>query len=240
MKRTELGATSLGTAFIGFIGRNLRARYWVMEPGGVIPHHCHDDRPILVYLLTGNVKETKWFDGKTQINEYKAGDAIPEGRSTRHWWVNPLEFDKTVTIIAVDLANIDHTRPPTSGTDGGERTVGAWFNLADEFPHIGGLRGIEARGSALILQLGDATEVTNHTRRPRFAFVIEGAVTEHRSDSVEPISHAKGGSSHASGTTWSYWVNDGSGPATIYVYEFIDCERVGDGDCRPTGHTPHD
>ena len=232
---TELGAINLGTEFPGFAGRNLRARYWRMDPGAVIGHHCHDDRPAMVYLLTGRVKETKWVDGKVKVNEYAAGDAIPEGSGTRHWWVNPGK--EVVTLVAIDLVNIDHTPPLARGAGGGAPKDLAWLNLATEFPHIGSIWGIEARGSILLLAEGEATGVTNHRDRPRFAYVVEGQVTEHRSEGVEPTIqtvHKKGGSSLASGAMSSYWVNDDKSPATIYVYEFVHCQE----DCRPTGRAP--
>jgi len=38
-------------------GRELRFRKLVIEPGGVVPWHSHDDRPALIYVAQGEVVE---------------------------------------------------------------------------------------------------------------------------------------------------------------------------------------
>jgi len=225
--RTEHGAITLGTEFPGFSGRNLRARYGELAPGGHIQYHCHDDRPVAILMLSGSVVETTVVDGEKKIIVHNAGDIIAEGNGIRHWWIN-LSEKVPVKMVTVDLANVD--RRPMLG-DAGEWEEGAWFNLADEFPHLEGLRGIEALSGTISLQPGDVTKISNHKGQPRFAYVIKGTVTEFRSDSVEEIVHGMDSSSLASGAIWSYFLNHGDKPAELFVYKFSNC----DGECRPSG-----
>ena len=174
-------------------------------------------------------------DGKPVVNELKPGDIIAEGRGIEHWWFNP-SHTETLTMVTVDLANFDGQRPKPPLKVSPDWKEGAWFNLTDEFPHLASMDGLEATSGVLTLQPGEHSAVTNHASRPRFVYLLDGTVTEHRSDSVHPITYSdtaseKGRYSHATGNMWSYWVNDGKKPARLFFYKFDKCRD----NCRPTG-----
>src|SRR5262245_63322601 len=50
---TTLGSIDLGKEPAKIAGRELRFRKLVIEPGGVVPWHSHDDRPALIYVAEG-------------------------------------------------------------------------------------------------------------------------------------------------------------------------------------------
>src|SRR5262249_551977 len=52
-----LGSIDLGKEQAKIAGRELRFRKLVIEPGGVVPWHSHDDRPALIYVAEGEIHE---------------------------------------------------------------------------------------------------------------------------------------------------------------------------------------
>ena len=54
---TTLGAIDLGKEKAKIKGRELRFRKMVIQPGGVVPWHSHDDRPALIYVAEGEILE---------------------------------------------------------------------------------------------------------------------------------------------------------------------------------------
>ncbi len=54
---TTLGAIDLGKEKAKIKGRELRFRKMVIQPGGVVPWHSHDDRPALIYVAEGEIIE---------------------------------------------------------------------------------------------------------------------------------------------------------------------------------------
>ena len=54
---TTLGAIDLGKEQAKIKGRELRFRKMVIQPGGVVPWHSHDDRPALIYVAEGEIIE---------------------------------------------------------------------------------------------------------------------------------------------------------------------------------------
>ena len=50
---TTLGAIDLGKEMAKIKGRELRFRKMVIQPGGIVPWHSHDDRPALIYVERG-------------------------------------------------------------------------------------------------------------------------------------------------------------------------------------------
>ena len=52
-----LGTVDLGDEFPQMTERQLRAREFAIEPGGVIPVHQHDARPGFAYILEGEIVE---------------------------------------------------------------------------------------------------------------------------------------------------------------------------------------
>lgn len=65
----------------------LRTRRLVVAPHGIVPTHDHDDRPSIVYVVSGEIWEHSVFCAVPI--RHRAGDWTPEfGPGHRHWWEN--------------------------------------------------------------------------------------------------------------------------------------------------------
>jgi quercetin dioxygenase-like cupin family protein len=83
---TTLGAIDLGKEMARIKGRELRFRKMVIQPGGVVPWHSHDDRPALIYVAEGEIIE--YASNCAAPIHHKAGDIRAEKHGTSHWWKN--------------------------------------------------------------------------------------------------------------------------------------------------------
>jgi len=83
---TTLGAIDLGKEMAKIKGHELRFRKMVIQPGGVVPWHSHDDRPALIYVAEGEVVEYASTCAAPIV--HKAGEIRPETHGTSHWWKN--------------------------------------------------------------------------------------------------------------------------------------------------------
>ena len=83
---TTLGAIDLGKEMAKIKGRELRFRKMVIQPGGIVPWHSHDDRPALIYVAEGEIIE--YASNCAGPIHHKAGDIRPEKHGTSHWWKN--------------------------------------------------------------------------------------------------------------------------------------------------------
>ena len=84
-------------------GRQFRLRQLEMQPGGIVPWHSHNDRPAMIYIVSGEVVE---YASSCAIPiVHKAGDIAPEKNGTSHWWQNT---GKTpAVLISVDLFPVE-------------------------------------------------------------------------------------------------------------------------------------
>lgn len=80
-------------------GRQFRLRQLEMQPGGVVPWHSHNERPAMIYIVSGEVVE--YASSCAVPITHKAGDVAPEKNGTSHWWKN-IGSTKAV-LISVDL-----------------------------------------------------------------------------------------------------------------------------------------
>lgn len=80
-------------------GRLLRLRQLDIQPGGIVPWHSHDNRPAMIYIVSGEVVE--YASNCTVPIVHKAGDVAPEKKGTSHWWQN--NGTTPVVLISVDL-----------------------------------------------------------------------------------------------------------------------------------------
>jgi quercetin dioxygenase-like cupin family protein len=89
----------------------LRTRRLVVAPGGVVPTHNHDDRPALVYVVSGEIIEHNTVCAVPIT--WKAGEDSAEfGPGFGHWWEN--KTDKAVVLISsdvVDQETVDLDKP---------------------------------------------------------------------------------------------------------------------------------
>jgi quercetin dioxygenase-like cupin family protein len=83
---TTLGSIDLGKEAAMVKGRELRLRKLVIQPGGVVPWHSHDDRPAVIYVAEGEIIE--FASNCAAPIHHKAGDVAIETRGIAHWWKN--------------------------------------------------------------------------------------------------------------------------------------------------------
>ena len=96
---TTLGAIDLGKEKAKIKGRELRFRRMVIEPGGVVPWHSHDDRPALIYVAEGEILE--FASNCAGPIHHKAGEIRAETHGTSHWWKNL--SDKPAILFIADV-----------------------------------------------------------------------------------------------------------------------------------------
>ena len=96
---TVLASIDLAKEPIKADGRQQRVRKLVIQPGGIVPWHSHDDRPALIYVIEGEINE---YNSNCAVPiVHKAGDVARETRGTSHWWKN--FGDQTVTLLSFDI-----------------------------------------------------------------------------------------------------------------------------------------
>jgi quercetin dioxygenase-like cupin family protein len=96
---TVLASIVLADEPIKAKGRQMRVRKLVIQPGGVVPWHSHNDRPALIYILEGEIIE--YASNCAGPIVHKAGEVARETFGTSHWWKNLGE--KTVTLLSFDI-----------------------------------------------------------------------------------------------------------------------------------------
>ena len=96
---TVLAAIKLADEPAKLKDRELRLRKLVIQPGGVVPWHSHNDRPALIYIIEGEIIE--YASNCAGPIVHKAGEVARETFGTSHWWKNLGE--KTVTLLSFDI-----------------------------------------------------------------------------------------------------------------------------------------
>jgi quercetin dioxygenase-like cupin family protein len=92
-------STDLGNERVGLKEHQFRARRLVIQPGGIVPWHSHDERPAMIYVVKGEIFE--YASNCTVPILHKVGDVAREAKGTSHWWQNT---GKTaVELISVDI-----------------------------------------------------------------------------------------------------------------------------------------
>jgi quercetin dioxygenase-like cupin family protein len=106
--------TDLSKEPAGIKGRQFRLRQLDMKPGAIVPWHSHDNRPAMIYIVSGEVVE--YASNCAVPIVHKAGDVASERNGTSHWWQNT--GSTTAVLISVDLF-------PVEGQDGRSHDVTA-------------------------------------------------------------------------------------------------------------------
>jgi quercetin dioxygenase-like cupin family protein len=83
---TTIAAIDVSKAPFKIDGRNFRMRKLVVEPGGIVPWHSHDDRPALIFVQQGEIIE--YASNCAGPIVHKAGEVRAETNGTSHWWKN--------------------------------------------------------------------------------------------------------------------------------------------------------
>jgi quercetin dioxygenase-like cupin family protein len=98
-----LGMIELGKEKIALADRRLRLRKLVVQPGGVVPWHSHEDRPALIYIVSGSIHE--YASNCSVAIEHKAGEVSVEKLGVQHWWKN--NSKGAVVLLSADLFHDD-------------------------------------------------------------------------------------------------------------------------------------
>ncbi len=98
-----LGTSELGGDYPALAGRQLRARELVIEPGGIVAVHQHDQRPGMAYILDGEIIEHR-SDTAEPITR-KSGDVAFEKTGISHWWENTSK--QPVRALVVDIVPVE-------------------------------------------------------------------------------------------------------------------------------------
>ena len=92
-------STDLSKEPIALQNRQFRLRQLEMQPGGIVPWHSHNERPAMIYIVSGEVVE--YASSCAVPITHRAGDVAPEKNGTSHWWKNT--GSKPAVLISVDL-----------------------------------------------------------------------------------------------------------------------------------------
>ena len=100
---TVLGQVELAQEKINLADRRLRLRKLVVQPGGVVPWHSHEDRPALIYIVSGPINE--YASNCSVPIEHKTGEVSVEKLGVQHWWKNTSK--SPVVLLSADLFHDD-------------------------------------------------------------------------------------------------------------------------------------
>jgi quercetin dioxygenase-like cupin family protein len=92
-------STDLAKEPVAIKGRQFRLRQLDMQPGGIVPWHSHNERPAMIYIVSGEVVE--YASSCAVPIVHRAGDVAPERNGTSHWWKNT--GSTPAVLISVDL-----------------------------------------------------------------------------------------------------------------------------------------
>ena len=100
--------TDLSREPLALQGRSFRLRQLDIQPGGIVPWHSHDNRPAMIYTVSGEV--TEYASSCAVPIVHRAGDVAPEKNGTSHWWKNT--GSTPAVLISVDLFPVDQPQNP--------------------------------------------------------------------------------------------------------------------------------
>ena len=96
---TVLGQVELAKEKVNLADRRLRLRKLVVQPGGVVPWHSHEDRPAIIYIVSGSIQE--YASNCSVPIEHKTGEVSVEKMGVQHWWKNTSK--SPVVLLSADL-----------------------------------------------------------------------------------------------------------------------------------------
>ncbi len=99
VKDVVRASTDLAKEPAGIKGRQFRLRQLDIQPGGIVPWHSHNERPAMIYIVSGEVVE--YASSCAVPIVHRAGDVAPEKNGTSHWWKNT--GGTPAVLISVDL-----------------------------------------------------------------------------------------------------------------------------------------
>ncbi len=207
----------------GFDGRSFRMRYWDINPGGIVPIHSHRGRPATIYVVNGEVLEFRNGNDETPLR-HRGGEISIESEGLIHHWRN--ETNETVNLVASDIwasnasgdieiaQNIRTLRGNSSGVE--VETLAA-LNLEGEAI---GVSGYTLRTRRITLTENGSTGVLDFKNGPANVFVLEGSVTQARSDLADAEILALSQSASLPKGSTVIWGTT-QGPAILIVSDII-------------------
>ena len=76
-----------------------RLRRLVIQPGGIVAWHSHEERPAIIYIVSGTIIEYASTCAVPIV--HNAGDVAQETHLTKHWWKNTSK--KPVVLLSADI-----------------------------------------------------------------------------------------------------------------------------------------
>jgi len=95
-----LGQIDLSKEKVAVAGRHFRMRRLDIQPGGEVAWHSHEDRPALIYVISGSITEYSSHCSVPIV--HNAGDLSVESAGLSHWWKNTSK--SPVVLISADIA----------------------------------------------------------------------------------------------------------------------------------------
>ena len=94
-----LSQIDLSAEKVALKGHLMRVRKLEVQPGGIVPWHSHEDRPALIYVVSGEIHEHASNCAVPIL--HKAGEVARETQATSHWWKN--EGTAAVVLLSFDI-----------------------------------------------------------------------------------------------------------------------------------------
>lgn len=98
-----IGTAPLDGEFESSDGLVLRVRELVIEPGGIVAVHQHDNRPGAAYIVEGEMTEHRSTEAAPRI--VSAGETAMETSGVVHWWENT--GDVAAKAVVVDIVEAE-------------------------------------------------------------------------------------------------------------------------------------
>ncbi len=95
-----LGAIDLSKERVAVAGHSFRMRRLDVQPGGEVAWHSHEDRPALIFVVSGSITEYSSHCAVPIV--HGTGDLSVEQGGLSHWWKNTSK--KPVVLISADIA----------------------------------------------------------------------------------------------------------------------------------------
>lgn len=94
-----IASIDLADEVVKLKGYKFRLRQLVVQPGGVVAWHSHEERPAIIYIVSGSITEYASTCAVPVV--HKAGEVAPETHATKHWWKNNTK--KPTVLLSTDL-----------------------------------------------------------------------------------------------------------------------------------------
>ena len=222
------GATPLASEGLDSLkGRDLRARYWVIMPDGIVPIHEHAARPATIFTLQGNILEYR--NDRDEPVLHSSGDiSLEEGAELVHWWHNAggkgvrlIAFDVVITSKDFDTVEVAAVPegpemfdfPEPSGV---ERELAGFVDLGAHFDGAFG-EGLALTHYRATVEPGGTLPLWTRPGEPAIMFVEEGEIEEHRSDQAKASTITREKGSVIANGVAVWWRNSGKEAAKLHI-----------------------